>query len=63
MYSIKDFKTITEFLDKYDINYTSGSYYNNDKIIGHWIEIDASLETDELTDEDIEYNDQDETNS
>ena len=57
MYSIKEFEAIEKFLNKYDINYTSGDYYgDNDMVIGHWIEINAYVETSELTAEDIEYN-------
>lgn len=57
MYSIKDFEIIINFLNQYDINYDSGNYYSeNGTIIGHWIKIDSDIETNELTQEDIKYN-------
>lgn len=58
MYSKKDFKIIINFLNSYNINYDNGNYYDGDSgaIIGHWIKIDADLESNELTFQDKEYN-------
>lgn len=34
-----------------------GNYYDsNGKIIGHWLDVQCYLETDDLTEEDKEYN-------
>lgn len=52
-------KELIKLLDKYDISYSFGNYYSpdgNEVIIGHWLEINTSLETDEIDSADEEYN-------
>lgn len=49
-------KELMRILDAYDINYSFGNYYSDDKIIGHWLKIDADLETGEIDEEDEKYN-------
>lgn len=51
-YSYDTLKKIANLLDV-----EIGNYYNDEgKIVGHWLDIQRFLETDELTDEDEEYN-------
>lgn len=48
-----------KLLDKYNVNYSFGDYYSpdgSDEIVGHWLEINASLETHEIDNTDKEYN-------
>ena len=52
-------KELMRLLDKYDINYSFGNYYSPDgseTIVGHWLKIDADLDTDEIDNTDEEYN-------
>lgn len=52
-------KELMKLLDKYDINYSFGNYYSSDGselIVGHWLEINADLYTDEIDNADEEYN-------
>ena len=52
-------KELMKLLDKYDINYSFGNYYSpdgSDVIVGHWLEINADLHTDEIDNTDKEYN-------
>lgn len=52
-------KELMKLLDKYNVNYSFGNYYSPDGseiIIGHWLKIDADLETDEIDNADEEYN-------
>lgn len=56
-YTYEDFDKIKEFLDAYGINYTDGNYYGEaDIIVGHWIKIDADIETNEISYEDKIHN-------
>lgn len=51
-YSYEILKKIADLTDT-----EIGNYYNSEgKIVGHWLDIQRYLETDELTDEDNEYN-------
>lgn len=51
-YSYDTLKKIANLLDV-----EIGNYYNNEgKIIGHWLDVNCYLETNELTDEDKDYN-------
>ena len=58
MYTLEEFLKIKEFLNNYDIFYEEGkSYHNDGTICGYWIKLaPAEIETDELNQEDIEYN-------
>lgn len=52
-------KELIEILNKYDVNYTFGNYYSpdgSDEIVGHWLKIDAELETNDIDDDDRKYN-------
>lgn len=51
-------KELMKILDAYDINYSYGNYYSSrdEKIIGHWLKIDADLDTYEIDEEDEKYN-------
>ncbi len=52
-------KELMKLLDEYDVNYSFGNYYSPDDhevIIGHWLEINANLETDEIDNADKDYN-------
>lgn len=52
-------KELMKLLDKYDINYSFGNHYSSDGsdlIVGHWLEINADLYTDEIDNTDEEYN-------
>lgn len=52
-------KELMKLLDKYNVNYSFGDYYSpdgSDEIVGHWLEINASLETHEIDNTDKEYN-------
>jgi len=51
-------KELIKVLDMYDINYSFGNYYspNDEKIVGHWLKINADLDTDEIDETDKEYN-------
>jgi len=51
----EEFKKIAEALEPYGVSI--GNYYDdNDKITGHYFDIDASFTTEDLTAEDEEYN-------
>lgn len=57
MLTAKDFEIIRKFLDEYSIYYETETYYDsNDFIIGHAIKINDTLESDELTEDDIDFN-------
>ena len=52
-------KELMKLLDKYNVNYSFGNYYSPDGseiIVGHWLKIDADLETHEIDNTDKEYN-------
>lgn len=52
-------KELMKILDTYNINYSFGNYYSphDEKIVGHWLKIEADLDTDEIDEEDKKYND------
>ena len=54
--SYNEMKKLMQILDAYDINYHFGNYYKGDLIIGHWLTIEAQLETDEIDEIDKNYN-------
>lgn len=57
MLTSKDFEIIRNFLDEYSIYYETETYYDsNDFIIGHAIKINDTLESDDLTEDDIDFN-------
>ena len=52
-------KKLIKILNQYDINYSFGDYYSpngSEIIVGHWLKIDAELETDEIDEEDERWN-------
>ncbi len=57
MLTSKDFEIIRNFLDEYSIHYETETYYDdNDFIVGHSIIINDILESDDLTEDDIDFN-------
>ena len=57
MLTSKDFEIIRNFLDEYSIYYETETYYDdNDFIVGHSIIINDILESDDLTEDDIDFN-------
>ena len=57
MLKAKDFEIIRNFLDEYSIYYETETYYDdNDFIVGHGIIINDTLRSDDLTEDDIDYN-------
>ena len=55
--SYQEMKEIIQFLEKHNIPFTFGNHYGaNDLISGHWCEGSFELYTDELDDEDREWN-------
>ena len=51
-------KELIKILDRYGINYSFGDYYSptDEKITGHWLKIEANLDTDEIDEIDKKYN-------
>ena len=52
-------KKLMKILDEYDIGYSFGNYYSPDGreiIVGHWLELNADLSTNDIDDTDREYN-------
>ncbi len=54
----ENIKELMKLLDKYNVNYSFGNYYSPDSeiIVGHWLKINADLETDKIDNADEEYN-------
>lgn len=45
----EDMITLIKILDNYDVNYQFGAYYDEEgKITGHWLEINAFIDSEEI---------------